>query len=195
MAAMTTDLNTTLNSLWADLTRGAADKKSPLNRPAIATATVSGQPACRTVVLRKVTPSERTLVFHTDIRSAKVAELERTPTVAWLFWNPRANIQIRVTAETSLHHNDDVARAAWASLHDGSRRTYAQITSPSAVVEAPGGSDPAILSLDVAEDNFVVVQTTATAIDWLNLAPTGHRRAQWVWNVRTGKWDGRWVGA
>ncbi|MEO0673172.1 MAG: pyridoxamine 5'-phosphate oxidase family protein [Pseudomonadota bacterium] len=192
---MTSNLDETLKALWADLVRGAADKKSPLNRPGIATVAISGGPACRTVVLRDVTPSDRSLVFHTDVRSEKVCELRANPLVAWHFWNPRANIQIRVSAQAALHHDDATAHDAWSALHEGSRKTYAQIATPGTALADVNPSGPTQLSLEDAAQNFVVVATKATAVDWLHLARSGHRRAQWTWDAEACRWRGSWVGA
>jgi len=180
-----------LARIWAQLTRGAADKRSALNTPAIATVSTDGAPSIRTVVLRAVRPADRLLQFHTDPRSAKFAELATDARVSWHFWEPRQKVQLRVATQASLHHGDAVARTVWGGLHSGGRRIYRQAASPGGVVNDPAAaSDTLILEADAFE-NFAVVNTTAIRIEWLHLATTGHRRAHWVWD--DAQWSGAWL--
>ncbi|MEO1265169.1 MAG: pyridoxamine 5'-phosphate oxidase family protein [Pseudomonadota bacterium] len=188
-------LDELLADVWARLVRGAADKRAPFNRPAIATVSEAGGPEVRTVVLRTVTPSRRLLAFHTDMRSAKIAALRHKADVAWHFWDPRAQIQVRVSAKAAFHHADDISRAAWAKLHDGSKRTYAQRAIPGAAVSDPAVAADETIPLDDAAANFAAVMTTATSIDYLHLARKGHRRAIWHWRAQQQDWAGAWVGA
>ncbi|MEL7174391.1 MAG: pyridoxamine 5'-phosphate oxidase family protein, partial [Pseudomonadota bacterium] len=79
------DLDAVLDAAWTRLQRGAADKRSAFNTLQIATLGPQGWPEQRTVVLRRVEPSERRVTFHTDRRSAKAAEIESDGRVSLLF--------------------------------------------------------------------------------------------------------------
>jgi pyridoxamine 5'-phosphate oxidase len=71
------NLEKLLQDCWHRLMNGASSAKHPFHCPAIAT--INGTfPEMRTVVLRKVIPAEKMLIFHTDYRSPKVAKLKRT---------------------------------------------------------------------------------------------------------------------
>ena len=69
--------------------------------------------ALRTVVLRHVDPGLRQLVFHTDRRSPKLAQLARRPQGAWLFYDPIERVQLRITGPTTIHTEDACADARW----------------------------------------------------------------------------------
>lgn len=106
------------------LGQGAADRRSPFRLAGFATVDAAGRPALRVAVLRQVCPTTRTLQIHTDTRAEKVTHLRRAAAVALLFYDPRAQVQIRVTGAARLHRDDDVAQAAWAAAPAPSLHLY-----------------------------------------------------------------------
>ncbi|MEO1719336.1 MAG: pyridoxamine 5'-phosphate oxidase family protein, partial [Pseudomonadota bacterium] len=128
------DLASELKQFWALLARGVADKRSHFNTPTLATIAGDGAPAQRTVVLRACRPSHRELEFHTDARSAKMAEIANGAAVGWHVWDPRTSLQFRISSQARAHRGDTVAEAAWDRLHPGSRAIYAQSASPGAPI-------------------------------------------------------------
>ncbi len=178
-----------LTAIWAHLTRGAADKKSPFNRPAVATIGADGAPAVRTVVLRSTQPGHRILAFHTDVRSTKVSELRARPQLCWHFWNSGLSLQLRISAAAVLHARNGLAEAAWASLHAGSRATYCQAIAPG--TERQTRSLPAPTNEAEGFENFVVVATQVRVIEALELAQPEHVRAQFTHD--NGAWSRVWL--
>jgi len=184
------DLDLSLNAAWSLLARGAKDRKAPAHTPVLAT-NGDGGPRLRTVVLRGCDREPRRLRFHTDRRSAKVAEIAADPAGAVLVYDPGRKIQLRLDCVLSIHIDDDLAREAWAATRDFSRVCYQ-------VMRGPGDplGDPREVPFSAADsnegwDHFAVIAAEATRIEWLYLAAHGHRRAEFVW--RDGDWKGRWL--
>jgi pyridoxamine 5'-phosphate oxidase len=182
------DLDQVLWSAFALLARGVSDRRSAMHTPALVTLGTDGWPAARTVVLRGFDAASRRLTFHSDGRSRKIAELERNPRVAVLFYDARAKVQVRCRGEAEIHRGDEIARLAWQRLALFSRRAY--------VGEAPGEERSAPTSgLPMHLDNrapspeeaepgfasFAVVSVRLRQLEWLYLAATGHQRALFRW--------------
>lgn len=72
----------------------AAEAHEP-NAMTLATATASGEPTARVVLLKGV--DARGFVFFTDHRSRKAVEIESNPRVALVFYWPELERQVRVT--------------------------------------------------------------------------------------------------
>jgi pyridoxamine 5'-phosphate oxidase len=188
------DLDATLDQAWLRLTRGAADRRSAMHTVTVATAGAEG-PQARTVVLRGADRGARTVRFHTDVRTPKVAELAADPRVSVLAYDPRAKIQLRLSGLAAVHDADVVADAAWAGSAPGSRLCYRAPLPPGTTLDAPGAADPtdALRAADseTGRPNFRAVLVTVARIDWLYLAATGHRRAGFEWDGAA--WRGRWL--
>lgn len=159
------DPSALLAELWRKLGRATADRRSPWRTPAVATQSEWG-PEGRTVVLREVDSAQRRLCFHTDARSDKPTQLERCPRLTWLFWDARAQVQLRVHASVRLHRGDDVARTEWRKLSPAARALYETSGAPG----APRGDETHVT------DPFLWVATTALDFDWLWLTRPEHVR-------------------
>lgn len=174
------DLDGSLQEAWQLLSRGAADRRSPMHTPAIATVGLDGTPRVRVVVLRHTDSTARTLRFHTDKRTNKIAEIANNPEVQVLCYDPSSKIQLRVSGRARVHHADDVAHLAFTGSQPQSQLCYRQSAPPGS-----SGSQPATLT-DAAthdgEENFTAVVIQIDEIEWLFLAAAGHRRARYTWN-------------
>lgn len=187
------------SQIWADWGRGVADRRSAFRTPAVATVDEAGRPHLRTVVLRGADLTTRTLTFHTDLRSPKVASLRQRPQVAWLFYDSSRKVQLRVQAEATLWADGPHAEAGWARCSDFGKRTYAVRPGPGTPSTTATSGLPTSLERgaltpaerEAARQHFVVVRTQASVIDWLWLHHAGHRRYQLRWTA-TG-WSGQWV--
>ena len=82
------DLSASCAYGWSMLERGVKDRKSAFHTPSIATITATGSPTIRTVVLRGCATEDKTLRFHTDTRSGKIAELQENPLPPCIFMMP-----------------------------------------------------------------------------------------------------------
>lgn len=179
--------------LWGLAQRGVVDRRSVWHTPTVATQGVSGAPELRTVVLRGASSVEWTLRFHTDRRSGKFAQITRSAQIALHVYDPRHQIQVRMSGTATLHTDDDVAQRAWVATQPMSRVGYAQREHPGHVL----GQDrvvrlPVGLHDAEARINFVAVIVHLRAIDWLHLAADGHRRAV-LQRDELGSVVGQWV--
>jgi hypothetical protein len=182
------DLEQIQSLAWAMLVEGAARGRVPFHTPVLATRGPEG-PAARTVVLRAADPATRTVLCHTDQRSPKVAVLDRYPEAAWVFYDSKAKIQLRLRGRVSLHHADELAAQRWTASRNASRACYRNTRAPGTRVSAPES-----VQADPDADgyaNFTVVRCEVAEMDWLYLHAAGHRRARFEW--RSGRWAGHWV--
>ncbi len=198
MAIETAGLAEVLSLLWTDLLAGAANLEDPFHTPAFGSLTEDG-PGLRIVVLRQVDPARRLLACHSDIRSIKIGQLERNPASSWLFYAAERKIQIRAEGTATVHHGDEIARAAWQETSLSSRRSYLALLPPgSPVAQADSGlpsglndRSPTLEESEPGQANFCVIATSVTRLEWLHLDAKGHRRAAFSW--QEGAFQGSWL--
>lgn len=188
-------LNDTYDRLWSCLESGVSTKRSPFTMLQAATLGLDGAPQVRTVVLRQVRRAHRLLSFHTDARSRKVAELARDPRIALVGVDLDGLVQIRVEGIASICTDEAERRAVWQSSRPHTLLLYRAPLPPGTPVASPGDALPSTdASATAADDgytNFCLLHVMATRIDFLDLAPAGHRRA--VFELHANGYDGRWV--
>src|SRR5690349_17434654 len=95
-ASATDDLATIEARVWAELTHAADTRGHGWRTPVLAT--VGGSAGCdaRVVVLREVQADQRELVFYTDARSPKAAQIEANPAAVMVMWSAELGWQLRV---------------------------------------------------------------------------------------------------
>ena len=176
------DLTATLTEAWRLLSVGASDRHSPFHTPSVATIAADGSPSVRTVVLRAVDSIERHLRFHTDWRSAKVAELRADSRLALLAYDPAYKVQLRLRCHAEIDQIGDRAAGAWAQSQPMSRACYRAPLGPGTPIASPEFADiPEVAHQESGRENFCTVICTVFALDWLYLAAAGHRRARFAW--------------
>jgi len=189
------DLDAIADFAWAELTLAAHDGESQFRHAQLATVGPQGWPQSRTVILRHADAGRRETGFHTDRRSAKAAELASQTAVALAAYDRPRGLQLRLWGQADLHVDDAAAQAAWAALHPPLRTPYRAIHAPGKPLDAPEAGDPADAALNPADpdsgyENFAFVVIRVARLEWLQLRPTGHRRARFEWNTR---WEGNWL--
>lgn len=182
------DLGEALAEAFRLLARGVADRRSPFHTPTLATIGADGWPSARTLVLRGFDAAARTLRLHTDRRATKWDELAREPRCAIHFYDPGAQVQLRLRARAALHAEDAVAEAAWSVSRPFSRLCYAIEQAPGSRAPAP---PPAPREEAGGRANFGALQLTFDALEWLWLAHEGHRRARFAWS--DGAMEATWL--
>jgi pyridoxamine 5'-phosphate oxidase len=179
-----TRLQTILEQCWNAFRTGVKKADSPWRLPVVGTAGASGA-ELRTVVLREADENTRSLVFHTDARSQKVKELDKSGQAAWLFFNPQSGVQIRAQSRVTIHKHDELARLLWDSVPPEARGNFSSPKSPGEPIDAAAGVS---LRDKDAFLNFLVVQCEVDFLDWLQISEDGHQRAQFKWNGHA--WNG-----
>ena len=194
---MDTMLADALDTGWRLLTRGAADRRSPLHTPVVASVTAAGAPDARVMVLRAADRATATLRFHTDARSPKCADIDGRA-VSVLGYHPGEAVQLRVIGTARVVRDGDRVDQIWTTSTPFARRCYLVESAPGTPLAGPASGLPAAIEgrapveaeLAPARANFALVMVEITTIDWLHLAQTGHRRA--VFRASDG-WAGHWV--
>lgn len=169
-------LEVVLAGAWALLARAAAEPRHPARVVQLATRGADGAPRLRSVILRGADAAARNVRFHTDRRSAKVAEIAADPRVALLAWDPRSRVQLRLAGRAEVITDGPEWEAAWESVPATARRDYAAPLPPGIPLAAPA---PTKGALDPAAQ-FALVILAVEALDWLSLERHGHRRARFI---------------
>ena len=155
---------------WQELGKAPRNKAHAFR--VMSLATVDGDRAdLRTVVLREVLPDEQTLVFFTDARSPKVAQIQRQPAGTVLAWCERLSWQLRLRVQLEVETSGLAVSSRWARLKlTPAAQDYLSPLPPGAPADHP-------VPERHSRDYFAVVHARVQAIDWLELHAEGHRRA------------------
>ena len=197
MTPDTDNLPAILAHAWTLLVRGGADRKSPLHTPAVCSVDADGLPNARVMVLRKADAAAATLRFHTDARSPKTAQMDGKP-ASVLAYHPGEQVQLRIAGTVRIGRTGAEVDAIWNQSTLFARRCYLAENAPGTALPGPGsglpawieGQQPTAEQIAPARENFALLWVAVTAIEWLHLANTGHRRA--IFRSADG-WAGAWL--
>ena len=158
--------------IWTELQRSTVDRHHEWRTPVLATTGLDGLPQARTVVLRSAEASSSQLVFFTDSRSPKAAELLAQPAATFVFWSKRLSWQLRVRVQAQVHRTGPLVESAWDRVSQSSAAgDYLAHAAPGAVMGS--ATSPVAQTHHLA-----VVVAQIDSMDWLELAREGHRRAR-----------------
>jgi pyridoxine/pyridoxamine 5'-phosphate oxidase len=183
------DLDLTFDHAWTLWVRGGADRRSAFHTPVVATVDASGAPQARVMVLRQADREARSLRFHTDRRSGKVAELAVRPDISVLGYDAASKIQLRVRGTGMILQTGDAVEAAWEKTGLPSRKCYLAHAGPGSLSEVPTSGlpdgydarDPTLAQSLAGRAHFSILMVTVDSIEWVYLAASGHRRARFDW--------------
>lgn len=182
---------------WRLLLNGSLKKNDPLRTPVIGTA-FENTAHLRTVVLRKVDIAKRTLLFQTDIRSAKMTHLQQNPQLTCLFYHPKKQLQIIMKGTVELHHQDELAKMYWDRIPVQGRKTYAALQAPGTPVGTATDGLPdfwnnemTLSETEYAFANFMVMVCQVEKMEALLLHPEGHQRAAFTYVKDV--WESTWL--
>ncbi|WP_299814092.1 pyridoxamine 5'-phosphate oxidase family protein [uncultured Jannaschia sp.] len=171
------DLGALHAHVWDRLAQGAAEAGDPFHVAMLATSGAEG-PEARMVGFRRAERGTAEVEVQSDIRTAKVRATERDPRAALLFWDPEAQVQIRLSIEMRLVASDP---ERWRALPDAARLNYGTDPAPGTPVHTPEAvtrtSDPA---------RHVALVGSVCRIDALSLAHDPHRRA--IFEAGAARW-------
>ena len=161
-----------VHRIWTELQRATVDRHHEWRTPVLATTGLDGLPQARTVVLRGADAKAQQLVFFTDSRSPKVAELQTLPVAAFVFWSKRLSWQLRVRVSTQVHTAGPLVDAAWSRVSQSAAAgDYLTPLAPGSPLHQP---------TEAKQDahHLAVVTAHIDHLDWLELSREGHRRAR-----------------
>ena len=173
-----------ISDTWQTLVRASVDRKHPWRVVGFCTQAADG-PDARNVILRKVFPSSRQLVFFTDVRSQKMQQLAGCSRIMLLFWNPQHNLQLRLSGVASSETDETLVDAYWETVPEYARHDYGSVEAPGAVLS---DSQAGNWHLATARNQFTVLNVHADAMDVLRLGRDGHDRKRFEWNDRQTQW-------
>jgi len=181
--------------IWHCLVTAADDSQCPFNAMQAATVGVDGAPNVRTVALRRVIEAENLIVFHTDLRSPKVAELTSEPRIALVGTDAEHRLQIRLFGEARIVSEEPTRVEAWNSSSDHDLVQYRTLLAPGTPLSRPDdafGEKHEIPGPDEGLKHFCVVEVRPHTIDWLDLSAADRpERARFVRDGDT--WTQSWV--
>ena len=141
-------------------------------RVAVLATVDDGLPDARSIVLREIDAPERRLIFYTDARSPKVRQIEATPQGTLMFWSPSLGWQLRMHVRLAVETSGLAVSSRWAKLQTtAGADDYLAARAPGSPLDAP-------LADLGTRSHFAMIEAMAETIDWLELHPDGHRRAQ-----------------
>jgi pyridoxamine 5'-phosphate oxidase len=195
------DLNLSLAETFRLLKTGAANRRSPSHTAVVATIDGDGTPSQRVMIVRQVDVQGRTVRFHTDSRSTKVALLKSVNSASVLVYDPDAKIQLRLSGKAWIETGSADVDAAWEASTLFARRCYMAEAGPGDLwlhptSGLPGwieGKQPDDNQIAPARPNFALLMFEFDRLEWLYLANQGHRRALWHWDDAHEKWQGNWL--
>lgn len=170
--------------MWARLEKAPSQRADPFRTPTVATVDGHGLPEARVVVLRAASAAGRTVRIHTDAASAKYAALQRTPHLAFCFWDSKRRVQLRLDGDVVVEEGT-LVEDALTRLSASERRQYGISPPPGTPIEA---------STDYDHDDaprFVRIVCTVQRMDVLWLARPRHRRLRANWDGQA--WQSTWV--
>ena len=181
------DLDKTYSKIWALLDKGLSDRDNPLHIPVFICGKDNDYDG-RIVVLRGLDKVSKSLSFHTDIRSNKIKILRNNTKGIFLFYDKKEKIQLRISCNTKIHHQNERANTSWKKTVHMSRQCYLGDYPPGSSAKEPTSGlskevDNSKYTMDESEigyKNFCVVESFISSIEWLYLASKGHRRAQFI---------------
>lgn len=191
-------LETILAMTWIQLVQGAERSTHPFHLGVLATSGTEG-PSLRTVVLRAVYPEQRVVLCHTDRRSGKLAEIRADERVAWLFYDAKGKVQLRLRGTAAVRADDNLTKSQWQRTQLSARRCYLAVHAPGTPIATPSAElappfdtrSPTWAESEQGWEHFAVVACQIEAIDWLHLKARGHQRAQFLWQAA--QWQASWV--
>jgi hypothetical protein len=156
--------------LWDELAAAATDKSHAWRTPVLATSAGPAGADARVVVLREVDAAGRALIFFTDARSPKAAQIATHPHGVLVMWSAALGWQLRLTVRLDLETSGLAVSSRWARL---------KMTPAAQDYLAPRAPGLALTSAPERETrgHFAVVTAHVASMDWLELDAAGHRRA------------------
>jgi hypothetical protein len=158
-------------AIWQELAAAARGKQHPWRVAVLAT--VDGESAdARSVVLRDFEADSKTLLMYTDSRSPKAAQLASHPMATLVLWSAALGWQLRLKVALALQTSGLLVSSRWAQLKlTPAAQDYLSPLPPGSPVDST-------LPERQSREHFAVLAAQIRSVDWLELHPSGHRRAR-----------------
>lgn len=189
---------------WNELAAAAGDPDHPWGLATMSTVThikttAQPVPVSRILVLRRFALSDSTLLWHTDVRSAKVQQLEKNSQTSILFWHPIFRIQLAIIGCTEVIEQGKLFESEWENSSLTSRRAYLGELAPGSSCDEMDVNFPSEYSerppteeeSSAGKENFVVLKTTIKQFNLLILRQAGNVRVEYT-RDEANSWKSCW---
>lgn len=184
-------LNDIFSSIWKKLDVSVRSRHEAWHLATLATQR-DNRPEIRTLVLRGALESERLLWMHTDLRSPKCEDIQKSQEGALLLYDPEERWQLRLNGCLSFDSESEATNKVWQHTSASAKRCYQGNLIPSSKAQDATSNLPNEQAhSDLGRENFTRLLFHISKMDWLFLKSDGHLRAQWLWT--SDKFVGTWV--
>ena len=175
------DMDKILNREFKELKKSLKNAKHEYHSFCFSTVN-SKKPSIRTVILRDF--NENFLSFNSDVRSSKIQDIYNHSEVSALFYDKGRRVQLRMTGNAKINHQNDTAKKVWDKVDLQSRKCYMGAFPPGKRLDnwIPNipleylETDPTKQDSELGYDNFCSISMTINSIDVLELHYDGHVR-------------------
>ena len=179
-----------LQAIWQKLTH-AVSARSPFTLMQLASVAENAQPQIRTIVLRDFSLAPASLLFTTDVRSAKVQEMRDNPQVSLLGWDAENSFQLRLEGKAGCVDEGELRRTVWQKLRPAAQQLFYSPDSPGEILDDPDAlrSGHASASLADPPENFALIRIMIERVESLDVSSEPHQRREFL--LRANVWTGR----
>ena len=167
-----------LDKIWNELILGLNSGKHPFHIFTVSTVK-NNKPDSRSVVLRGVDKENKSISFHTDLRSKKILQIKESENICALFYDKDSKIQLRIYGSASKEKNSLLIKEKWNSSKEMSKLCYLNKISPGEVINEPKDylyGKEELNNIKLGIKNFSIINIKISQIDWLSLNHEGHQR-------------------
>ena len=167
-----------LDKIWDELILGLNSGKHPFHIFTVSTVK-NNKPDSRSVVLRTVDKENKSISFHTDLRSKKILQIKESENICALFYDKDSKIQLRIYGSASKETNSLLIKEKWNSSKEMSKLCYLNKISPGEVINEPKDylyGKEELDNIKLGIKNFSIINIKISQIDWLSLNHEGHQR-------------------
>lgn len=189
---MTHSLDAHLQVIWQKLTH-AVSARSPFTLMQLASVAENAQPKLRTIVLRDFSLTPASLLFTTDVRSAKVREMRDNPQVSLLGWDAQNSFQLRLEGEAVCVDERELRCTVWQKLRPAAQQLFYSPDSPGDILDDPDTRRSGHASASFAEppQNFALIRVMIERVESLDVDSEPHQRCEFL--LQQQGWRGRWL--
>ncbi|GAB2699543.1 flavin-binding protein [Mucilaginibacter koreensis] len=151
-----------------------------------------------TVVLRHAEIQPYRIIFYTDVRSEKVANIKADARISALFYDKEQQCQLIVKGNAVIDAQNETALQHWKEAGYKGRTSYLAQQPPSTPVTEPTDGLAYLQGQKFDDEdmagykNFAVITIEADAFEYLKLnRETGNRRARF--KLEGNDWQGSWI--
>ena len=177
--------------IWSTISKqlrlGANDSRHPFRFVNLCTLD-GNQPDSRYVVLREF-KEDLALLFYTDSRSEKVAQINKNPNASLLFYHPEERCQVKVSGKANIVTNTEILKEHWNNVQTEAKKGYQSVLAPKTAVSQP--EEGWAQELEYQSKYFSIIKVQAEQIECLQLDGEGHLRISF--NKKQEDWHPTWL--